>query len=63
MATENIFSLNDFLCDLGCGHPVKVFFLLLQSSGRFQQCLILFAHDHHSFRVRLREGLGTKARG
>ena len=42
---ENIFALNDFLC--GCGHPVKVLFLLLQSSDRLHQCLLLFAHVHH----------------
>ena len=44
-------NVNDFLCDLVSGHPVKVFFLLLQSSDRLHQCLILFARDHHSFRV------------
>ena len=32
----------DFLCDIGCGHPVPVsLFLLLQPSDRFHQRLDL----------------------
>ena len=43
-STEYIIALDDFLC--GSGHPLKVIFLLLQSSERLLQCLILFAHVH-----------------
>ena len=43
----------DFLCDIGCGHPVPVtvFSCSCNHQTGFTNAWILFAHDHHSFRV------------